>query len=144
MLRHAVTALVVIVCAVALTLLFSSRSGRARSVPNDDINDASAAMAQCWDPLMPLSAQLIEVLDDPDRFAQILVPLMNRCNKAEAAIGTALKRHPQDPTLAKLREKLGLSQTWLNDLAKAISAYKRAREQGSAADELAALRALLQ
>lgn len=143
--RHALTPLVVIVCAVVLTLLFTSRSGyKARIDPRADIAEAETAIKDCWDPLISLTHEIAGHVDDPDRFASMLVPPINRCKAAEAAIGIAHQRHPHDPAVGKLREKLGISQTWLNDLAKAIAAYKAAKERGSASKELDALRALLQ
>ena len=145
---HAVTALVVIAVAAAITLLFGTRGYNAAMDPNADITDAVVAYQQCDALLMTLNNQLADALTDEanraERFAAAMSPAESACTKAEAAIRVAYEQHRRDVQIGHMRKKTVLGQQWLRELSKALAAYEVAAKQGSAANEMAALQTLLQ
>lgn len=148
MLRHAVTALVVIGLAAAITLVFASRGYDVEPWAISDTEDATMAYKRCEELLASLSTKLATALaDDAHRaqhFASVLAPAESACTQAEAAIRGADARHPRDVFLGSMRRKVAVGQKWLRDLSTALAAYEVASKQGAADKELAALQALLQ
>ncbi len=148
MFRHAMTGGAMIVIALAITLFFSTRTGKPSADPQLETRSTIVAFKRCDERLLALNTAVAQALGDTahrdEKLAQAMRPAEHECTIAETAIRDSLARHPGDKRLEKMRQRNELGQNWLRELSVAIAAYEVAEKTGSASAELAKLQNLLQ